>query len=225
MLAAFLILLTGNKSKAQTLEGYNGFDFGMSKDAALFICDVRDYFVDTVFTYDRDAKIPPVLSESFIYYRDSITINSDTMPLDVTLYFDNFHGNKLFNVDVSIKYPCETLTKSKKYFDTILDVMKDKYGSTYHYSDYRDTAKLVNTLFKRKFFVYDWDLDNGRVSLEHDISSFYVLDEDFYYTDKVKDNGYLEVTIFYFDTDMFYRFMNSKDKLPSKEIDDLKDKL
>ena len=220
-----LFTLANFPLKAQPLTGYNGFDFGMSKEAAFFICNVRDYFVDTNFTYDHDAQIPPTLSESFIYYRDSIVVNNDTMPLDVTLYFDSFHGNKLFNIDVSIKFPCKTLTKSRGYFDTILDAMKDKYGNSYYYSDYKDTSKFVNTLFKRKFYVYDWDMDNGRVSLEHDVSSFYVLNEDYYYTEKIKDNGFLEVTIFYFDTEMFHKFMKSKDSVPDKQMEDIKDKL
>jgi hypothetical protein len=224
LIVIFLGVIFTGSSYAQKLEGYNGFEFGMSRDAARFICDVRDYFVDTNFTYDRDAQIPPSLSESFIYYRDSLTVNDSVIPLDVTLYFDNFNGDKLFNIDVSIKYPVETLTGSQKYFDTILSAMKEKYGTNYRYSTEKDTTRLINTLFQRKFRVYDWDMDNGRVSLEHDVSSFYELDEDFYYTDKLKDNGYLEVTIFYFDTKMFHQFMDSKGKTPDMEPD-MKDKL
>lgn len=225
VLIIFLISGYIQNSYAQNLEGYNGFDFGMSKDAARFICDVRDYYVDTNFTYDRDAQIPPTLSQSFIYYRDSLEVNGDTLPLDVTLYFDNFNGDKLFNVDVSIKYPVKTLTVSQKYFDTILSAMKEKYGNNYRYSTEKDTTRLINTLFKRKFRVYDWDMDNGRVSLEHDVSSFYELDEDFYYTDKLKDDGYLEVTIYYFDTQLFHRFMDSKGKMEDRDNEDIKRKL
>ncbi len=210
---------------SQTLDGYNGFDFGMSKDAALFICDVRDYFVDTNFTYDGDAQIPPTLSESFIYYSDSIIVNEDTIGLDVTLYFDNFNGDKLFNVDVSIKHPMGTISEANNYFDVIFGLMKEKYGSNYRYSDQNDTLRIVNDLFKRKFKIYDWDLDNGRVSLEHDVSSFYELDEDFYYTNKLKENGFLEITLYYFDTDMFYKFMNSKSRIEDTENEDLKRKL
>ena len=63
------------------------------------------------------------------------------------------------------------------------------------------------------------------MSLEHDVSSFYVLDEDFYYTDKLKENGFLEITLYYFDTDMFYRFMDSKSKMEDIDNEDLKRKL
>ena len=220
-----LAFIIGKSATAQTLEGYNGFDFGMSKEAALFICDVRDYFVDTNYTYDGDAQIPPTLSSSFIYYSDTITVNEDTIPLDVTLYFDNYNGDKLFNVDVSIKHPLKTISDANSYFDVISGLMKEKYGNNYRYSDQNDTARIVNDLFKRKFKIYDWDLDNGRVSLEHDVSSFYVLDEDFYYTDKLKENGFLEITLYYFDTDMFYRFMNSKSKMEGIDNEDLKRKL
>lgn len=225
---SLFILFFSINANGQKLEGYNGFDFGMSKDAALFVCDVRDYFVDTNFSYDGDAQIPPTLSSSFIYYLDSIDINGASIPLDVTLYFDPYSGNELFNINVSIKSPSRDITEAKSYFNILLTAMKDKYGSSYIHSTDKDTSRLVNSLFRRKFEVYDWDLDNGRVSLEHDVSSFYVLNDDYYYTDELKDYGYLEVTIFYFDTDRFFRFTSSKSKIegtPSTPNEELRQKL
>lgn len=223
-LIIFVVFFSGS-ANAQKLEGYNGFDFGMSKDAAYFICDVRDYFVDTNFTYDAEAQIPASLSSSFIYYLDSIDINGTSIPLDVTLYFDPYNGNELFNIDVSIKTPARDINEAKSYFNVLLTAMKDKYGTSYNHSTDQDTSRIVNSLFRRKFEVYDWDLDNGRVSLEHDVSSFYVLDEDYYYTDEIKDYGYLEVTIFYFDTDRFFRFSDSKNKIEGTPNNELKQKL
>jgi hypothetical protein len=227
IIAVFLIspFISAN---AQKIEGYNGFEFGMSKDAALFICDVRDYFIDTNYSYDADAQIPPTLSSSFIYYLDSIDVNGTSIPLDVTLYFDPYNGDELFNINVSIKSPARNINEAKSYFNVLLETMKEKYGTSYIHSNDKDTSRLVNSLFQRKFEVYDWDLDNGRVSLEHDISSFYVLNDDYYYTDELKEFGFLEVTIFYFDTDKFFRFTNSKNKIegtPLTPNEELKQKL